>query len=149
MPNSNYYSLEITSDKNGKKFSALEYTSMLLKIISLLCLIILWRYFYIAIALWVLSIVVNFFKRNLIYKYVYTVADGTLTVEKVFSYEKKQILESIDLKQSEISLKETNNKYYEKRSELAMTVSCAKGEFTLDVDEYFYALCEHFSTEKR
>jgi len=140
LQNSDYYRLEIPCEAGSKKFSALEIISVSLKIVALFLLLILFKYFYIAICVWIASIVVNFFKRNLVYKYVYTVSKGVLTVEKVFNYDKKILCEQVELSAAEIENGECGKKYYEISKEIPITVKSGGREFSVDVDEYFYAV---------
>lgn len=145
MQNSDYYRLEISCDKHKRKFVILETLSVSLKILSLLSLIVFFRYFYIAISLWVVSVILGFFKRNLIYKYVYTVKDGMLTVEKEYGYEKKILMEKVILKEATLKIGQAPRKYYQESKEIPLAVKYADREFSIDVDEYFYAISEFYN----
>lgn len=141
------YRLDAPYLANEKKYSVLESVSLALKIVALLLLIMLFRRFYIAIAVWALSFVVNLFKRNWVFKYVYEIENGRLTVYKEYNLEKRSVCESLDIR-TEISnayLGEKGNKYYEKPTEISVTVEKNDGrEFTLAADAYFYALLNFY-----
>ena len=109
-------------------------------------LVIIWRYFYIAIAIWVLSVVVGLFKRDLVYKYVYTIDGKTLTVKKAYNEERVVVLESINLATDEytVTTEESDKKYYETPSGTVVSIQKADGSgFSIDVDDYFYAVLDH------
>ncbi|MCI5791145.1 MAG: hypothetical protein MR239_04605 [Clostridiales bacterium] len=144
MRSSDYYRIEATFSSNDKKFSVLENLSLCLKILAIVALIVLFKYFYIAIILWIASIVLNFFKRNLIYKYVYIVRDGKLEINKEYSYDKSLPCESVDLRKAEIVRGETEKKYYEGDAEFPITVKSDGREFSINADEYLYALAETY-----
>lgn len=140
------YRLEAPCLNNGKKFTALESVSVTLKIAALLLLIFLWRFFYIAIIVWIISIAVGFFKRNLIYKYVYEVDGNNLTVYKEYNAEKRVICERLDLKNDiiNVTIGEADLKYYETTDDIAVTITKKDGnKFSVAADAYFYALINY------
>ncbi len=141
------YLLDAPCLSNGKKYSVFESVSLSLKIAALLLLIILFKYFYIAIAVWVFSFAANLFKRNLLYKYVYEIENGNLTVYKEYNAEKRSICENLSIKADieQIYLGAKGEKYYEQSTKTSITVVKNDGsEFTLAVDDYFYALLNFY-----
>lgn len=137
------YRLDAPCLSNGKKYSVLESVSLALKIAAVLLLIIFFRKFYIAIAVWALSFAVNVFKRNLIYKYVYEIENGVLTIYKEYNAEKRFICEKLNIECdiTEISIGEKGEKYYETSSKLQIAIEKNDGSvFTLAADDYFYAV---------
>lgn len=148
LPFSSSYKLEVKCDKHSGRFTLLECLSLGLKIAALLLLIVLFRYFYIAIAVWCLSIVVNFFKRNLLYRYVYSISDGILCVSKEYSPAKKTVCERLDLCNGEVlsvEIGDNGRKYFEEAHSEAVTFTKADGErFSIDADFYFYGLADYY-----
>ncbi|MBR1747495.1 MAG: hypothetical protein IJ735_04715 [Clostridia bacterium] len=125
---------------------------MSLKIVSLLLLLILFRYFYIAIAVWVLSIVPNVFKRNLIYKYVYSVDRDRLIVKRVINEEKSDVLEDllIDRDIKSVRLGEAEKKYYDKPVDYSITIEKKDGKtFSITGDDYFFAVIEYILRQEK
>lgn len=144
------YRLEAACKANGRKYAVLESLSLILKIAALLLLVIFFRYFYIAIAVWVVSVFVNVFKRNLLYKYVYSLENGTLTVIKEFTPEKKIICEKLDVKTqiSNFSIGETDTRYYETPTNTIIKIEKIEGgSFSLAADKYFYGLIDYYKRE--
>lgn len=142
---SNSYRLETIRKKNEKKYSVLESVSLILKIVALLLLIILFRYFYIAILVWLASIAVNFFKRNLVFKYVYSIENGILTVTREYNAQRSVVLRKLDIIRDikSVEFGETELKYYDIPSETPITVSTRDGDsFSLAADDFFYGLID-------
>ena len=147
MPYLSSYKLEEVCDKKGKLFIFLEGLSLIMKLAAILLLILLWRYFYIAIAVWALSMVAAFFKRDLIYKYVYVIDNGVLKVIKMYNAEKSITVQEIviDKDISDITFSETEKKYYERTVEMPITIVLKSGEeFSLSADTYFYGLLDYY-----
>ena len=147
MPYLSSYKLENICYKNGKLFAILEAISIILKVAALLLLIILFHYFYIGIAVWMLSIVPNFFKHGLLYKYVYCISDGILTVNKEFNIQNSKELYRIDIKKDieSVSFIESGVKLYESITDMPVCIELKSGEMiTLSADTYFYALIDYY-----
>lgn len=142
MHDFDYYRLEKSVEKNSKRFSALEIVSLSLKIAAIVSLLLLFKYFYIAIALWCLSFVPNYFKNRLVYKYVYVVKEGRLEVIREYDYNKTVICESVDIINADIKRGECEKRYYDASCEIPLIIKGDKEAFGIDVDEYMYALIE-------
>ena len=141
------YILEAPCIKNGKKYSVLESVSLLLKIVALILLVVLLPYFYIAIVVWFLSMIVNYFKRNLLYKYVYEIENGVLSVYKEYNAEKHELCEKSYISSLTVkdNLSENARQYYETPTETLISIKKQNGEeFILAVDDYFYALLKYY-----
>ena len=151
MPRLSRYNLESVCDKKANVFSALESISLILKIVSLLLLLILYKYFYVSISLWAVSIVVGLFKRNMLYKYVYSIGSDRLSVKKVYNDERSTVLEEIDLTADDFSVEEGagDNRYYEKPTDRIITVQSGDRNFSLAVDDYFYSRILYAKRSKR
>lgn len=132
-------------DSKSKLFSLLEILGVVLKIAALVFLLALFRYFYVAIVVWVLSYVPSFFKRNLLYKYRYVVDGEKLIIEKVINEGKIIPMEDVDLKEIvQYDDKESETKYYQKTPEKILTIEKKDGKrFSIAVDDYFYALVDY------
>ena len=147
MPYLSSYKLETVCDKNSKKYSIIEGVSLGLKLVAILLLIIMWRYFYIAIAVWVVSIILGFFKRNLIYKYVCSVDNGVLLIKKEYNAEKSDIVLSADIKKdvADIEIGEADKRYYEHTPDMPIKVLLKDGQiFSIPGDTYFFALLDYY-----
>ena len=146
MPFLSSYRNEAVCDKHARKFTVLECISLLLKICALLLLLIFFRRFYIAIAVWCVSILVNIFKRRLIYKYVYAINDNTLTIFKEYNEEKTEEILSIKIDKDikELTLGSFSDiKYYEHEQGNPITIKTLDSKiFTIMADDYFYALLD-------
>lgn len=141
------YRLESAVNKHAKKYSVLEAASLTLKIAALLLLIIFFRYFYIAIAVWILSVAVNSFKRNLVYRYVYVIGNGKIKVFKEYNVEKHELCVETD-----IATEITDFGFYEPQGDLyygendgnVFVVKCADKTYSIVADTYFYALTDYY-----
>lgn len=147
MPYLSSYKLEEVCDKKEKLFVALESIALIMKLASILLLILLWRYFYIGIAVWIASMALSLFKRDLIYKYVYVVDDGVLKIIRTYNAEKSIVVKRIDIAEDveSVDLTETGTKYYERTVNTPITINLYDGErISIAVDDYFRGLLDYY-----
>ena len=145
MPYSNKYKLEAPCHKNDALFIFLESLSIVLKAAAIMLLILLINYFYVAIIVWILSIIPTFFRKNLLFKYVYTVDGNKLIVQKEYDKERSVVMEEVVIG-GNTPIDETGEgtRYYETETERVLTVEKVDGSrFSIAIDDYFYALIDY------
>lgn len=151
MQYSNDYRLESAVNKHAKKFAFLEALSLALKIVAILLLIVFIKYFYIAIAVWILSVGVNFLKRNLVFRYVYKINDGKLSIIKEYDIQKSELCVELDIK-NEISDfyfgQPEGECYFDETHNDVLVIKTADKVFSLAADDYFYALTDYYKRGK-
>ena len=152
MQYSNNYRLESAVNTHAKKFAFLEALSLALKIAALLLLIIFIKYFYIAIAVWIVSVAVNFMKRNLIYRYVYKINEGKLYVLKEYNIQKNEICVETDIKEDISDFyfgSPEGGCFFGEAQDEVLVIKTADKVFSLAADDYFYALTDYYKKGKK
>ena len=146
MPCLSKYRLEAICDGKEKLFVFLESLSLVLKVAAIMLFILLFDRFYIAIAVFAISVVPAFFRKNLLYKYVYSIDENTITVTKVYneaSYRSVEVTNISDVDSFSIGAGEV--RYYEVPTDAVLTIQKKNGEnYSLAVDDYFVACLDHY-----
>ena len=124
----------------------LESLSIVLQVAGILLVILVLRLFYIGIAVFILSLLPNVFKRNLLYKYVVSIDGKEIVVKKEYNAERFVILEKLDIEKDVLSFSigEKGQRYFEVPTDLLLSVQKTDGrEFCVAVDEYFYGVLDY------